>query len=167
VPGASVDISYSTPGDFLKTFSVVKYGQARALATRAVGPAQEATIIILDGGVPVWQFHADTGLMSHFGFDKSFGISKVTYGKLPRNFIEDTPGTGPPEPLETGHYYVFSVSRNSGAQSFQVVKINDDGSLSSYAAQPLAGNSSKSAAASVLTSFRERTDFSRWFRLRG
>jgi len=119
----------------------MKYADARPISTHTIGPNQISTIAILDGGVPVWQFSADTGLLSHFGFDKSFSVSKVTYGNLPKNFNQDAPNSGPPEPLETGHYYVVSVTRGSGSQSYSVVQVNQDGSLSAYAAQPLIGNS--------------------------
>jgi hypothetical protein len=140
-PGASIDISYSRPNDYLMAFEVVKYMDARPISKRVLAPGQESTIAILDGGVPVWQFHAEKGLLGDFGFDKSLNVKKVTYGVLPKNFVELMPESGPPEPLEPGHYYVFSVTRASGSQSQSVVKVNADGSLSAFAAQPLAGNS--------------------------
>jgi hypothetical protein len=123
------------------SFSVTKYVAARPISTHTLAPGQSSTIAILDGGVPVWQFGADTGLLSHFGFAKPFSVKKVIYGNLPKNFIEQVPDSGPPEPLEPGFYYVVSVSRASGSQSFSVVQVNPDGSLAAFAAQPLIGNS--------------------------
>lgn len=140
-PGASVNISYARPGDYLKSFSVTKFVGARLLTTRKIGPGQVSSISILSGGVPVWEFHAGSGLLSHFGFDKQFAVDKVFYGALPKSFVQETPPSGPPEPLEPESYYVFSVTRNSGSQSYEVVKVNDDGSLQGYAAQSLAGSS--------------------------
>jgi hypothetical protein len=101
-----------------------------------------------EGGVPVWEFHADEGLtreiltempLIHAG--SKFRLRSVTYGALPRNFIQTEPDSGPPEPLETDAYYVFEVERASGATSFEAVKVEAEGTIEGYEAQPRAGDS--------------------------
>ena len=65
----------------------------------------------------------------------------MVYGKLPANYASTVPESGPPQPLEPDHYYVFAVIRGSGATSYEAVKVNADGSLEAYAAEPRAGDS--------------------------
>ncbi|MGH7906666.1 MAG: hypothetical protein ACREP6_08560 [Candidatus Binataceae bacterium] len=140
-PGASIAISYSHRGDYLLSFSVVKFAGARLLMTHKLGPDRLASIVILNGGVPVWQFSPDRGLLAHIGFDKEFAVHTVQYGELPKGFVEQTPPSGPPEPLEPGRYYVVSVTRSSGTSNYEAFKVREDGSLDAYAARPLAGSS--------------------------
>ncbi len=140
-PGASVDISYTHGGDYLVSFAVVKYSGARLLETHDADSKHNTSIVIFDGGVPIWEFAADRGLLGHLGFVKTFAVKKVVYGELPQGFVESTPPSGPPEPLEVGHYYIFSVTRSSGITSYEAIKVLDDGSLEGYTAEPLAGSS--------------------------
>jgi hypothetical protein len=65
----------------------------------------------------------------------------VKYGQMPAGFSQTAPDSGPPEPLEPSTYYVFSVTRASGSTSFEAVKVDSDGSLEAYAAEPRAGTS--------------------------
>jgi hypothetical protein len=68
-------------------------------------------------------------------------VTEVKYGAMPPHFIETTPESGPPEPLQSDHYYVFTVTRASGATSYEAVKVNGDGTLEAYEADPRAGTS--------------------------
>jgi len=140
-PGASVDITYTHAGDYLVSFSVVKYSGTRLLSTPGIGSKRNASIVLFQGGVPTWKFAANSGLLGHLGFDKDFAVDKVVYGQLPTGFVESMPPSGPPEPLEPGRFYMFSVTRHSGVSNYEAVKVLDDGSLEGYAAEPMAGNS--------------------------
>ena len=103
-----------------------------------------ASIIRFDGGVPVWEIKADTGVFSKLpvvGSGDKFATKSVTYSKLPDHFAQVTPDSGPPEPLEAGHYYIFTAQRASGASSYEAVRVQPDGSLDGYEAEPRAGTS--------------------------
>ncbi len=140
-PGASVDITYTHKDDYLVSFSVVKYSGTRLLEAHDSDSKRNTSIVLFEGGVPTWEFGADRGLLGHLGFDQSFAVAKVVYGQLPKGFISSTPPSGPPEPLESGRFYIFSVTRNSGITSYEAVKVLDDGTLEGYAAEPMAGSS--------------------------
>jgi hypothetical protein len=140
-PGASVDISYTHKGDYLASFSVVKYTGTRLVETHDSDTHRNTSIVLFDGGVPTWEFSADRGLLGHFRFNQDFAVHKVVYGQLPKGFVATTPPSGPPEPLEPGRFYIFSVTRNSGNTSYEAVKVLDDGTLEGYSAQPMAGSS--------------------------
>lgn len=140
-PGASVDITYTHPGDYLVSFSVVKYSGTRLLETHDTDTHRNSSIVLFEGGVPTWEFAADRGLLGHLGFDTDFAVRKVVYGQLPKGFISSMPPSGPPEPLEPGRFYIFSVTRHSGITSYEAVKVLDDGSLEGYVAEPMAGSS--------------------------
>jgi len=60
---------------------------------------------------------------------------------VPTHFTQVLPEEGPPEPLDRGAYYVFQIERVSGSTSYQAVKVQADGSLQAYNAQPRAGSS--------------------------
>lgn len=139
-PEAKIHISYSHPGDYLKSLVVTKYSDAATIAPSAHG----ASIVRFDGGVEVWRFSDEPKKfldLSMSGSTKNFAISEVQYGLLPSHFVETVPTSGPPEPLEPGHYYIFSVTRSSGSTNYQAVKVNPDGSLEGYDADPRAGAS--------------------------
>ncbi len=140
-PGASVDITYTRNGDYLASFSVVKYTGTRLLETHDTASRRNSSIVLFEGGVPTWEFAADRGLLGHLGLDKAFAVQKVVYGELPKGFVSSTPPSGPPEPLEPGRFYIFSVTRNSGITSYEAVKVLDDGTLEGYTAEPMAGSS--------------------------
>jgi hypothetical protein len=92
----------------------------------------------------VWEIKADTGVFSKLpvlGSGDKFAVKSVAYGKLPDHFAQVTPDSGPPEPLETGHYYIFTAQRASGVLSYEAVRVEADGSLDGYAAEPRAGTS--------------------------
>ena len=75
------------------------------------------------------------------GERKLDAVKQVTYGKLPPNFVSNIPDSGPPQPLQPDHYYIFAVTRASGVASYEAVKVNADGSLEAYMAEPRAGDS--------------------------
>jgi hypothetical protein len=55
--------------------------------------------------------------------------------------VQTIPDAEPPEPLEPDNFYIFSVTRKSGSISYEAVKVNADGSLEAYEADPRAGTS--------------------------
>jgi hypothetical protein len=143
-PGATVAISYAHKGDYLASLSVSKFNGAEMVESRNVDAQHVASIIRFDGGVTVWEIGADTGVFSKLpvvGSGDKFAAKSVTYGKLPRHFAQVTPESGPPEPLEAGHYYIFTAQRASGTLSYEAVRVEPDGSLDGYEAEPRAGTS--------------------------
>jgi hypothetical protein len=143
-PGATVAISYARKGDYLASLSVSKFNGAEMVASRNIDAQNVASTIRFDGGVTVWEINADTGVLSRLpvvGSGDNFAAKSVTYGKLPAHFAQVTPESGPPEPLEAGHYYIFTAQRASGALSYEAVRVEADGSLEGYEAEPRAGTS--------------------------
>ena len=143
-PGATVAISYAHKGDYLASLSVSKFNGAEMVESRNIDAQHVASIIRFDGGVTVWEIGADTGVFSKLpvvGSGDKFAAKSVTYGKLPRHFAQVTPESGPPEPLEVGHYYIFTAQRASGTLSYEAVRVEPDGSLDGYEAEPRAGTS--------------------------
>jgi hypothetical protein len=143
-PGATVDLTYAHRGDYLASLSVSKFNGAELVASRNVDAQHAASTIRFDGGVPVWEIKADTGVFSKLpvlGSGQKFAVKSVTYGKLPEHFAQVIPDSGPPEPLETGHYYIFTAQRATGTLSYEAVRVEPDGSLEGYEAEPRAGTS--------------------------
>lgn len=141
-PEARISISYSRPDDFLTALTVTEYVGADTILAESDKGAN-AQIIRFDGGVVIW----DIGIKKKFlkvrlvGERKPRRITEIVYGKLPPDFIANVPDSGPPEPLQPDHYYIFAATRASGATSYEAVKVNGDGSLEAYAAEPRAGDS--------------------------
>ena len=143
-PEAKIQISYSQPNDFLDTLSLTKYSGASTLTTAPAGSSGTASVVRFEGGTPVWQIDVEPGMFSEMplGFSsKNYAVSEVKFGNVPPHFVQSIPDLGPPEPLEPGHFYIFSVTRKSGSISYDAVKVNVDGSLQAYEADPRAGNS--------------------------
>jgi hypothetical protein len=143
-PGATVAISYAHKGDYLASLSVSKFSGTEMVESRSIDAQHVTSIIRFDGGVPVWDIQAATGMFSKLpvlGSGDKFAAKSVTYGKLPEHFEQVTPDTGPPEPLEVGHYYIFTAERASGVRSYEAVRVEADGSLDGYEAEPRAGTS--------------------------
>jgi hypothetical protein len=142
-PDAKIHISYSRHGDFLNSLTVTEYAAAETVLSEP-GTGPSASIIRFDGGVVVWQIGVEKKLLADvplLGEQKPYAISQVIYGKLPPSFVATVPDSGPPTPLEPDHYYVFTVTRASGVTSYEAVKVNGDGSLEAYEAEPRAGDS--------------------------
>ncbi len=143
-PGATVAISYAHKGDYLASLSVSKFNGTEMVESRSVDPQHVASIIRFDGGVPVWEIRADTGMFSKLpmvGSGEKFATKSVTYGTVPAHFAQVTPESGPPVPLEVGRYYIFTAQRASGTLSYEAVRVEADGSLDGYEAEPRAGTS--------------------------
>ncbi|HVB81290.1 MAG TPA: hypothetical protein VNE82_15235 [Candidatus Binataceae bacterium] len=143
-PTATVEISYAHKGDYLASLSVSKFSGTEMVESRNIDPQHVASIIRFDGGVTVWQIDADAGMFSKLpmvGSGDKFAAKSVTYGKLPADFVQVTPESGSPEPLEVGHYYIFTAQRASGVLSYEAVRVEADGSLDGYDAEPRAGTS--------------------------
>jgi hypothetical protein len=143
-PGATVSISYSHPGDYLASLSVSEFNGAEMLESRNVDQTHTESVVRFDGGIPVWEIKASNGVLSKLpglGSHAEYALKSVRYGNLPKNFSQVLPDTGPPEPLETGHYYVFVAQRASGAVSYEAIRVEPDGTLDGYEAQPRAGTS--------------------------
>jgi len=143
-PGATVAITYAHKGDYLASLSVSKFNGAEMVESRNLDAQHVASIIRFDGGVTVWEIGADTGVFSKLpvvGSGEKYATKSVTYGKLPKYFAQVTPDSGPPEPLEIGHYYIFTAQRASGTLSYEAVRVESDGSLDGYEAEPRAGTS--------------------------
>jgi len=142
-PEAKIQISYSQPNDYLSTLSMTKFAGATVLET-APGPNGVASVVRFDGGEPTWQINIEPGMFSAMPFGatpKNYAVNQVKYGTVPLHFVQTIPDTGPPEPLEPDHFYIFSVTRESGSISYDAVKVNVDGSLQAYEADPRAGSS--------------------------
>jgi hypothetical protein len=142
-PEAKIHISYSRPGDFLTSLVVTEYASADIVLSRA-DKDPSASIIRFDGGVVVWQISLERGFLADMPMLRRHEVTpvnEVKYGVMPQYFTESTPELGPPEPLQPDHYYVFMATRASGAASYEAVKVNGDGSLEAYQADPRAGTS--------------------------
>jgi hypothetical protein len=141
---AKIHIDYGSERDYLSSLTVTKYPAAYALDTARGGSDANASIFRFDGGVPVWQIQVDRGVLSDLpglGNRSEYRLSEVQYGVVPRHFAQSTPDSGPPEPLEPNHYYIFSVMRVSGSTNYEAIKVEADGALEGYDAEPRAGTS--------------------------
>jgi hypothetical protein len=143
-PGATVNISYAHADDYLTLLGVSEFEGAAMLETRNLDATHTVSIVRFDGGVPVWEIKADTGVLSNLpglSLRKKYAVKSVTYGKLPEHFTQALPDSGPPAPLEPGHYYVFTARRASGIVSYEAIRVEADGTLDGYEAEPRAGTS--------------------------
>jgi hypothetical protein len=143
-PEAKIQISYSQPNDFLSAILLTKYSGADVLQKLPADSHGEASVVRFEGGAPMWQINVEPGMFSEMplGFSaKTYAIGEVKYGKVPPHFVQTIPDLGPPEPLEANRYYIFSVTRKSGSVSYEAVKVNADGSLQAYEAEPRASTS--------------------------
>jgi hypothetical protein len=147
-PSATIQIDYARPGDFVRSVTVTKFSAARIIPINRGGERAATSIVRFDGGAPVWRIEADESVTRKLltevpliAAGKRYALKSVKYGTLPRNFLQTIPDTGPPEPLESGSYYVFAVERDSGSVNFEAVRIDADGTIESYDAQPRAGDS--------------------------
>lgn len=142
-PQASIHVSYSHPRDYLKALLVTKYSGATVLLTTPGKPGA-SSIVRFEGGIAIWGINVDKSVLATLpllDFQRQYALKKITYGVMPKHFIQTIPESGPPEPLEPDHYYIFQVSRGIGPPDWEAVKIGADGSLTSYAAEPRAGTS--------------------------
>jgi hypothetical protein len=146
---ATVQIDYSRREDFVRSVGVTKFTGATVIPAPPGEEKGGVSIVRFEGGgVAVWQFHADEGVTRELltqlpliDAGRKFAITKLKYGELPRHFIQDSPESVPPEPLEAGAYYVFEVDRALGSTSFEAIRIQADGTIESYDAEPRVGES--------------------------
>jgi hypothetical protein len=141
---ATVEISYRRPGDSLEFASVYKYSAAEVLTIEPRDSGRTLATVRFEGGVPVWELRASPGVATRVTSLVGLGgqrIEQLRYGEVPNGFAQISPGSGAPEPLARGAYYVFEVQRSSGSTSYQAVKVRADGTLEAYNAQPRAGSS--------------------------
>jgi hypothetical protein len=139
---ASIQVSYAKPDDTLQSVLVSQFTGANVLRTLNQGEG-EASVVRFDGGVPIWKFHANRGLLSPLAGKTPYHVTSIEYGKAPPGFAQDAPEAGPPPPLDAGGYYIFAIERASGATSFQAVRVKPDLTLQAYDAEPRAGTSYK------------------------
>ena len=132
-----IEINYEKRDDTLQTFTVTQYGGVSILSARSAANGEVASIARFEGGVPIWRFSANRTLP---GIGASQHVVRVEYGNVPIGFSQDVPDSGPPAPLDPG-YYIFTIERASGAVNYEALKINPDGSLQGYSAEPRAGSS--------------------------
>ena len=143
-PEAKINISYSKTSDYLSSLVVTKYAAANTLATESKGSRGVATTVLFEGGVVVWQVDINPSTFSGLpgiGSRRPYIVKHVKYSEIPQGFQQTEPDNGPPEPLEPDSYYVFSVIRASGSTNYEAVKVQADGSLIAYDADPRAGDS--------------------------
>jgi hypothetical protein len=143
-PEAKIAISYAKHGDYLSSMVVTKYSAANTITTIPKGGRGVASTVLFEGGVVVWQADINKSDLSGFpGFGQRipYAVTHVKYGEIPRGFTQTSPDSGPPEPLEPDHYYVFAVIRASGSTNYEAVKVQSDGGLIAYNAEPRAGDS--------------------------
>ena len=133
-PSVTVHIGYAHRNDYLESLSVAKFASATQISTRGLRSGSE--VIRFEGGEPVWEIAADRGisgsLLGHVpgvAENKKFALTGVTYGTQPKNFSKEVPETSDPEPLEQGKYYIFTVRRATGTESYQAVHITMDGAI--------------------------------------
>jgi len=146
-PIETIQISYAHKDDYLESLSVTKFWGARVILTKEKN-GKTFSIVRFQGGDPIWEIRNEAGrgdtLLGHLpgvGKTRSGALKSVSYGHTPPDFVQEAPDYGSPEPLETNKYYVFSVVRGSGALSFQAIKVQPDGSIEAYDADPRAGTS--------------------------
>ncbi|MDO8434361.1 MAG: hypothetical protein Q7S58_18320 [Candidatus Binatus sp.] len=142
-PVANVAVTYKRPGDSLVRATVIKFFGAEVITNKQRDAAHTETVVRFDGGVPIWEFKTtESTLGSLTGMGKTkYAVKSIEYSKLPPHFSQIIPDEGTPEPLDRGSYYVFQIERDSGSTSYQAVKVQADGSLQAYNAQPRAGSS--------------------------
>jgi len=146
-PIENIQISYAHADDYLESLSVTKFWGARVILTKERNGKTFSTVRF-QGGDPIWEIRNEAGrggsILGHLpgaGKAPSDALKSVSYGRTPASFVQEAPDYGSPEPLETNKYYVFSVVRGSGAISFQAIKVQPDGSIEAYDAEPRAGTS--------------------------
>jgi hypothetical protein len=153
----SIQISYAKTDDTLQSVVVSQFTGAAVLRTSGQGDA-EASLVRFDGGVPIWQFHANRSVLNPISeIEKApYHVTTIEYGKVPKGFEQDTPESGPPPPLDAGGYYIFAITRGSGATSYQAVRVRTDLTIQAYDADPRAGTS-YNLCCNVSADFREPT----------
>jgi hypothetical protein len=145
-PSAQIQIDYAHADDWLEGVTVREYDGAQLIADKPSANGQRS-IVRFEGGTPFWEIEADRGagtaLLSHLGANENrkYALKSVKYGVVPDGFIQTQPDGLLAQPLQTGHYYVFTVHRGSGSTSHQAIHVDGDGAIEGYDAEPMAGTS--------------------------
>ncbi|GEM_PF-1533295 len=170
-PTFSVNIEYANKRDYLRTLTVVEYPRAQLLMIRRTGD-EDRSLVRFSGGATIWRIEAKTirrTLLSRKSplsvlsdlpgpttkVNSSLRLASVSYGKVPRGFVQTVPSVGPPDPLEPGEYYMVRVEREFGVTNYEVVRLEPNGEITAYDAEPRAGDSYE-LCCNVPASFFER-----------
>ncbi len=143
-PSATINITYARPNDTLKALTVTQFNGATVLLKEPQRDGKSASVVRFDGGAPIWSILADRSVLnplSVLGSKKEYRPAKIEYAKVPHGYRQDVPDEGPPAPLESGTYYVFKIERTSGATNYEVIRVQPDGTVEGYDAEPRAGTS--------------------------
>jgi hypothetical protein len=146
-PSGTIQIDYAHKDDFVRSLTVTKFTSAHLIPIKPGEEDHGTSVVRFEGGVPVWQIRADGGVSALLAklplihATRKYALKNVTYGELPKAFFQTVPESGPPEPLQPESFYVFTVERDSGSTSFEAVKVQSDGTLEGYDAQPRVGDS--------------------------
>ncbi|HVA80262.1 MAG TPA: hypothetical protein VNF29_05005, partial [Candidatus Binataceae bacterium] len=124
-PTATVEITYHKRGDTLVRATVTKYFGAEIIANASASGGRVASVVRFDGGVPIWEIKADRGFTDEISTlgKANYAPKSLDYAKLPAHYQQMIPDEGPPEPLDRGSFYVFTIERASGSISYQAVKV--------------------------------------------
>ncbi len=151
-----VHIEYAERRDFLRSLTVVEYQRAQLLMARPASEGHARSLVRFGGGTTIWRIEPKPVKRTLLSRASPFSVlsdipvanvngdlrvSAVAYGKLPRGLIQTLPEAGPPDPLETGEYYMVRVERAFGVTNYQVVRLDANGEIEVYDADPRAGDS--------------------------
>src|SRR5208283_4799475 len=77
----SIQISYAQPDDTLQSVVVSQFTGAAVLRTTGQGDS-EASLVRFDGGVPIWQFHANRSVLNPISrINKApYHVTNIEYG---------------------------------------------------------------------------------------
>jgi hypothetical protein len=140
-PAAKIQITYAHPNDTLKSLKVTQFTGATLLLKEAQSDGKTASLVRFDGGAPIWAIRSGQGVLGLLSSAKEYRPVTIEYGKLPTGYVQEVPDDGPPAPLDPGSYYVFRIERASGSTNYEVIKVDPDGTVEGYDAEPRAGTS--------------------------
>ena len=145
-PGASIQVTYAHPHDYVDLLTVTEYTGAHTVATQRRAEGKSVSLVRMDSGHILWVIKANRSNFStrfpRLGKLSRFAVKEVRYGQVPKDFLQiEPPNDVPPQILVPERYYVFSVERGSGSVSYFLTKGRADGKLVGFDAEPLAGDS--------------------------
>jgi hypothetical protein len=152
----SVHIEYAERRDFLRSLTVIEYQRAQLLMAKPGSGNHARSLVRFSGGTTIWRIEPKPVKRTLLARASPFSVlsdipvanvngdlrvSTVGYGKVPRGFIQAMPQAGPPDPLEIGEYYMVRVERAFGVTNYQLVRLDANGDIEVYDADPRAGDS--------------------------
>lgn len=143
-PAAKIQITYAHADDTLTSLRVTQFTGATLLLKELQSDGKTVSLVRFDGGAPLWAIRADHSMLnplSVLSSIKEYRPTTIEYGKLPAGYVQEVPDQGPPAPLDPGSYYVFKIVRASGSTNYEVIKVESDGAVQGYDADPRAGTS--------------------------